>query len=84
MAKWIKADGSMEDVEPNNGSDFSLEELNKFVDGFIEVVWLPNGKLMVVNEEGQLKRLIPNPVASIIARQMIVGNVLLCDEGQVK
>lgn len=74
----------MEDVEPNNGSDFSLEELNKFVDGFIEVVWLPNGKLMVVNEEGQLKRLIPNPVASIIARQMIVGDVLLCDEVQVK
>jgi hypothetical protein len=37
-AKLIKPDGSVIPIEPENGTDFSLEELNRMVGGYIEVV----------------------------------------------
>jgi len=53
-----------------------LKELQKLVEGYIEFVRLPRGnghKVMVVNEEGLLKRLQFNAKASMIARRTIVG-----------
>ena len=49
MAQIIKATGEQIEVEPRNGTDFQLDELQKIVGGFIEVVWLRGDKLMVVN-----------------------------------
>lgn len=34
MAQLINTDGSIKKVEPKNGTDFELEELQKFVDGY--------------------------------------------------
>lgn len=65
--------------KPSNGKKFSLEELQKAVNGYIEVVtipMLPNG-ILIVNEEGLLKDMAYNPLASMIAGQQIVGDVLL-------
>ena len=36
MATLIKADGTIEEIKPKNGTDFQLEELQKYVDGNIE------------------------------------------------
>ena len=33
MATLIKADGTQTEIQPQNGTDFSLEELQKYVDG---------------------------------------------------
>lgn len=80
-------------IQPDNthteftseGSEFLLTELQKAVDGYIEVVTLPidpAGHVLIVNEEGRLKGLKPNPIASWLAmglgsEQILVGPVVL-------
>lgn len=78
------------DVEPANGTDFSLEELQQYVGGLIEIVEMPTpGKIMVVNEEFLFNGSNPNPIATaMIARPgepaMICGSVVICDDEQVR
>lgn len=84
MAKIIFSNGAEFDVVPKNGTDFSLEELQGVVDGYIEIVRLRDGRIMVVNEEGRLRGLKHNGKASVMAADYIVGNVLVCDTGQVR
>lgn len=69
---------------PVNGTNFQLEELKEIVGGWIEIVRCPDDWIMVVNEEGQLLNLPYNPIASLIAGQPIVGDVLWCPSNQVK
>tara|TARA_B100000214_G_C23954340_1_gene622021 strand:- start:1287 stop:1511 length:225 start_codon:yes stop_codon:yes gene_type:complete len=54
----------------------SLEEAQKAVGGFVEVLPVQDGQLLV-NEEGLILSLPSNPSASQIAGQPIVGNALL-------
>ena len=84
MARIIKTDGTEKNVEPRNGSDFSLSEMQRIVGGFIECVTLANGQLMVVNEEGVILEMPYNTKASELYGQPIVGNVLVCDSNQIK
>ena len=84
MANVIKADGQTYEKQPKNGRDFKLEELKAIVNGYIEIVYLRDGRLMVVNEEGLLERLPYNAAASILACETIVGDVLVCDRKQIK
>ena len=86
-AKLIKTYGSIVSVKPANGTDFQLEELSRFVQGYIEVIHPPEmpGYIMVINEEGKLKCLPWNPFATRIWRHDdIVGNALLCRSEQVR
>lgn len=90
MAKIIKASGEEIETSPMNGNDFKLEELQSIVGGYIEIVWLPNDKIMVINEEGKLMELPLNVKATGIYynafgyEDLIVGDVLLCDSNQVE
>lgn len=92
MATILYANGNKRDVEPKNGTDFTLEELHEIVDGYIEVVSLGNGQILVLDEEGKLKEKKPNYYATKIASQAraidifdwIVGDVLLCGNDEVK
>ena len=90
MAQIIKTDGYIIESEPKNGSDYQLEELQAIVSGFIEVVPIGEKHLMVVNEEGKLKGLGINHVATAIFNKsyrgydVVVGDVLLCEVGQIK
>lgn len=89
MAKHIKASGEIVEVKPKNGKDFKLKELNEFVGGYIEIVYLYNSEIMVVNEEGKIKNLPLNEKATNIVRKngiidIIVGNVLLCKQNEIK
>ena len=54
----------------------SLEEAQKFVEGFVEMVYLRDSQLLV-NEEGLLKGLAVNERASLKAQRVIVGNALI-------
>jgi hypothetical protein len=88
-AKIYKADGSIIDVKPNNGTDFSLEELQEIVGGFIEVVSLMDNEIMVINEEGKLIDLPFNETATQMYQEVdgfydyIAGDVLVCDSNMV-
>ena len=56
----------------------TLEALQAAVDGYIEAVTLIPGKaVMIVNEEGLLRGMTPNPAASMIAGTKIVGPALI-------
>ena len=83
MAMHIKANGEEESVSPNEGGEFSLKELQGYVDGYIELVYLSNGKILVVNEDGLWKNLKPNMRASVLARQPIVGDCILIEGNQI-
>lgn len=91
-ARHIKANGETSVVEPANGTDFSLKEMQGFVGGWIEVLYTPDGKyIMVLNEEGKLDELPFNAVATKIAIEefglvddYIAGDVLIAPSEQVK
>lgn len=83
MAQIIKTTGEVIETSPANGTDFSLEELRAVVGGFIEIVHLRDGRLMVVNEEGKLDGLPINELASNLYPDLIVGDVLVCDIKQI-
>lgn len=83
MAQIIKTTGEIIETEPSNGTDFSLTELQAVVGGFIEVVHLPDGRLMVVNDEGKLNGLPVNPKASELYPDIIVGDVLVCEHYEI-
>tara|TARA_R110000824_G_scaffold384020_1_gene577827 strand:- start:875 stop:1102 length:228 start_codon:yes stop_codon:yes gene_type:complete len=54
----------------------SLEEAQKAVGGYVEIITLREGQLLF-DEEGLLKGLPHNHEASKMAGQLIVGNALL-------
>lgn len=78
-AYWIKADNHVFEVEPDNGKNFSLEELQTAVGGYIEFLRVPGycaiknkypdlkTRMLVVNEEGKLRGLPLNETASDLA-----------------
>lgn len=89
LSTVIFADGAQKNVEPSNGTDFSLEELRGFVGGYIEIIRLGENRLVIVNEEGKILGLPKNTFATKIIQSagrqdIIVGNVLICDTDKVK
>lgn len=79
------ADGRHEETLPKNGTDYTLEELQEIVGGYIEIV--PFGmNLLVVNEEGKLLGLPVNVGATSMmsGRDTIVGNALYCRKDRIR
>ena len=81
----ISESGDVSEIKPKNGTDFSLEEAQQVVDGYIEVVNLNDKQIMIVNEEGKFTKKC-NPIATAIARlnralfnfDYISGDIILC------
>lgn len=101
MATYYKVDGTVKVVNPKDGKFFSYEELQEFVgegnDKMIEIVPLPSGKSMIVNEEGKLIDLPKNEKATEYWKkeypiseypgnndELIVGNALVVDESELE
>lgn len=88
----IKADGTKKEIQPQNGTDFSLEELQKYVDGYIQVIPLRNqeDEILVINEDGK-ERYPTNKAATGLAMKYsaifrwdwIDGDVVLCKNSEV-
>ncbi|KKM60701.1 hypothetical protein LCGC14_1539250 [marine sediment metagenome] len=57
----------------------TFEEMQKLVGGYIDVIALPFGRTLVVNEEGHMIRLSPNSNASLLVPSdiPIVGTAIL-------
>lgn len=86
--KWAHIyyhNGDFQETQPNNGTAFELEELQEIVGGYIEIIRLNDGKIIIVNEEGLMQGLPVNIEATNILRrdhstaQYIVGNAIVCD-----
>lgn len=87
-AVLLKTNGVIERVKPKNGSDFQLEELRGFVGGNIEIVRTKDDRCLVVNDEGLIKGLPFNALATDFYlygdQSDVVGNVLMCDRELIK
>lgn len=87
----ISESGDVREIKPENGSDFSLEEAQQAVGGFIEVVYLNDKQIMIVNEEGKFTKKC-NQAATAIGRlnralfnfDYISGDVILCPTEMLK
>jgi len=89
MATIYKTDGTVEEIQPKNGKGFKLEELQEIVGGYIETIYLKNGMVMVVNEEGKINNLPLNKNATVYVHahdfaDVIVGNALVCKQNEIK
>lgn len=89
MASLIKTDGSETTVKPKNGKQFTLEELQAFVGGSIELLMLPNGREMYLNEDGKFNGSKINNRATVIAagagiadNDFAAGDVIICDRSE--
>jgi hypothetical protein len=67
MATIIYPDGQEEPTEPANGQYSSLAELQKIVEGMIEIVPCRDGRIMVANEESKILELERNDKATALA-----------------
>lgn len=89
-AKIVYPDKDSEDYTPKNGTTFELEEMQEIVGGYIEIIRLNDGRIIIVNEEGLLQGLPVNIEATNILRrdhsttQYIVGNAIVCDDDMVR
>lgn len=75
----ILSDGTTMTMEFSE-SHVTLSEMQACVGGYIELVHLKDGVILVVNEEGKLNNLKPNIIATELAGisdDHIVGDVLL-------
>ena len=79
----FKASGEWEFITPGDEKKFSLEELQKYVGGYIEIIRLPHRECLVVNEEGNLQGLPLNAMVSTAYGHHIVGDVVYCPSRMV-
>lgn len=89
MAVIYKANGEREEVHPENGKDFKLEQLQKIVGGYIDMLGIGGDEIMVFNDEGKLMGLPFNQEATerfqkaFQTDDFIVGDVLICKDDEV-
>jgi hypothetical protein len=84
---WIKSSGKVIEMEFSKKM-ITLKELQDCVDGYIEFIWLRDGKILVVNEDGKINGMETNSFASALIQNegindYIVGNALLIDSKYV-
>lgn len=80
MNVLINTDGTKTPITPD-GKSFSLKQLQSMVGGYIERIRLPGDHkhIFLVNEEGVLKNMPENEVASEMAGQYLVGPVVMIE-----
>jgi hypothetical protein len=83
QAYLYKTSGEIVPVLPVNGTSFTLGELSSFVNGYVQIVTLKDGRLMIMNEEGKIDGLEQNDTATNLAKSVlfhgdyVVGDVLV-------
>ena len=89
-AKIIYTDKEAEDYTPKNGKTFALTEMQEIVGGYIEVIRLNDGRMIIVDEEGKSKNKAVNiPATNILRRDhyttdYIVGTAIVCDADMIE
>jgi hypothetical protein len=83
MATLLRPDRRKDEIQPLNGVNWSLEELQTLVGGYIEVIGTKDGRFLVIDEEGKLKRKPLNAAATDLylygEHDAVVGVAVLVD-----
>jgi hypothetical protein len=83
MATIIYPDGREQSFSPQDGETFHVEELKDVIGGYLEVVSLFDGRLMLLDEDGKRKQAPLNEVATDMASEVlqpfdyVVGTVVI-------
>ena len=90
-AYLITEAGDVNEIRPLNDTDFQLSELQRYVDGYIEILYLPDGRIMVLNEEGKFYKDLNIPATELAIGYGVIqqsdyisGDVILCPSAMVK
>ena len=91
MAELIRTDGTVETVSPKNGKTFSLAEMYELIGcSLVQVVYLADGRIMWLDEEGKFKEHYRNEQATLLLEQAggafgdyVAGNALICENTEV-
>jgi hypothetical protein len=90
-ARVIAPDGTITEVQPVNGHDFKLEELYTHTQSTtVQMIDMPDGRIMWMDEEGKLNGKPPNPTATalvakwLMAGDYIAGHALVCTKRMVR
>ena len=83
-AKLYKVDGTVEEIAPENCTDFMVHELHKHINGYFTFVHLPDGRVGVVDEEAMWKGKKHNMQASAILGQHLLGDIIICPGSMLK
>lgn len=86
-------DGRQIDVTPKNNKGLTYDTMRAAVQGMVQIVPMPSGKVLICNEEGKLDNLPTNEAATEIWKkeypiekyphnndELVVGNVIIADE----
>ena len=94
IARLLHPTGEAVALQPENGKDFQLKELQTLVGGLIEPVGLDGRYIMVINEEGMFKGLERNHLADLFYCQVagckvedlhgFLGNVVVMPDSMLK
>ncbi len=89
MARLIRADGTEQKISPANGQKFTLEELQEFVGGLIQIVKTRYNDVMIINEEGKLLGLNENRLATVLytsakSDDYIVGDAVIVEAHEME
>lgn len=84
-AYYITTDESICEISPADSKEFQLKEVQELVEGFIEIVYLTDKQIMIVNEDGKFGKPM-NVIATGIADlhgalskgDYISGNAVIC------
>jgi hypothetical protein len=83
MATLLRADGSTEILQPSNGVNWGLDELNGLVGGWHQIARTTDGKWLILDDEGKLKRKPLNIAATRLyvhgRSDVIAGDAVLID-----
>lgn len=84
----VTSTGEMKAIMPMNGRDYSLQEIQSYVGGYIETLKVGQ-KLLVMDEEGKLKGKLPNRIATGWVLQegindYVCGDVMLIERSHIK
>ena len=88
-AKIIYTDKEAEDYTPKNGKTFGKTEMCGIVEGFIDVIRLNDGRVIVVDSQGKaLNKAVNIPATNILRRDhfttdYIVGTAIVCDADMI-
>jgi len=67
MGIIMYANGETKAIEPANGTNFKLKEVQDIVGGLVDVINLGNDRIIIINDEGKLLGLPRNEQATILA-----------------
>lgn len=89
MAIILRGNGTAKFIRPANGVSFVLEEMQKAVGGFVEIIRCKDPRfILVAHEESKFGKHEHNYNASKLAKlfpgDYVAGDVIFCKDAEVK